>query len=215
MCCWRSAMPSWASPSCSRRRRCGPRLGPDGHDGPEDVDTGADRPGRDRRGDPGVSAAWSRNGRGWSVLELATLLLQQNRRLPRTQRQWGEIERLIDQIAAAAPGEAEPALLLARLLRVQGQEAKAFDVLDDGPREVPQGLQAVDPAGAVPDAAEESGGGAVAAGPGRQAVRRSGRTPAGPCGPRGEPGRAAGHPGPQRAGRATSMPSRARTAGRC
>ena len=62
--------------------------------------------------------------------ELAMLLLQQNLRLPPEQRQWGEIERLIDQIAAAAPGEAGPALLLARLLRVQGQEAKAFDVLD-------------------------------------------------------------------------------------
>ena len=62
--------------------------------------------------------------------ELAMLLLQQNLRLPAEQRKWGEIERLIDQMAAAAPGAAEPALLLARLLRVQGQEAKAFDVLD-------------------------------------------------------------------------------------
>ena len=34
----------------------GRRLGPEGHDGPEDVDTGADEPGRDRPGDQGVSA---------------------------------------------------------------------------------------------------------------------------------------------------------------
>ncbi|MHB1556470.1 MAG: tetratricopeptide repeat protein [Isosphaeraceae bacterium] len=63
-------------------------------------------------------------------LPLAELLILQARRLPPEKRNWAEPERLIAQAAAETPGAVEPALLHARLLVEQGQQAKALDELE-------------------------------------------------------------------------------------
>jgi tetratricopeptide (TPR) repeat protein len=62
-------------------------------------------------------------------LPLAALLIEQNRRLPKAQRQWAEAEKLIADAEAAAPGSAEPALLRVELLRAMGEETKALEGL--------------------------------------------------------------------------------------
>lgn len=63
-------------------------------------------------------------------LPLAELLIEQARRLPPERRKWEEPERLITQAAADSPGAVEPALLHARLLAEQGQQARALDELE-------------------------------------------------------------------------------------
>ncbi len=67
---------------------------------------------------------------GMVRLPLAELLIEQARRLPPERRKWEEPERLIAQAAADAPGAVEPALLHARLLAEQGQQARALDELE-------------------------------------------------------------------------------------
>jgi cellulose synthase operon protein C len=63
-------------------------------------------------------------------MQLASVLLDRNRRLPPAQRRWDEAERLIDEATAASPGSPEPVLLRAQLLLDQDQEDKALDVLE-------------------------------------------------------------------------------------
>lgn len=71
-------------------------------------------------------------------LPLAQLLIERNRRLPADQRQWAEVEKLIDAGAAAAPRSPDPLILRAQLLLEQGQEAKALDALDTIRRDFPK-----------------------------------------------------------------------------
>ena len=61
---------------------------------------------------------------------LAALLIERNRRLPEPQRQWGDVERLIAEAAAAAPGDDKPELLRAQMLMEQDQKARAIDALE-------------------------------------------------------------------------------------
>ena len=60
---------------------------------------------------------------------LAALLIERNRRLPGPQRHWGDVERLIAEAAAAAPGDDTPELLRAQMLVEQDQKARAIDAL--------------------------------------------------------------------------------------
>ena len=62
-------------------------------------------------------------------IPLAALLIERNRRLPGPQRQWGDVERLIAEAAAAAPGDDKPELLRAQMLVEQDQKDKAIDAL--------------------------------------------------------------------------------------
>lgn len=67
---------------------------------------------------------------GAARLPLASLLIDQVRRKPAATRDWREVERLIDDAAAAAPRAVEPALLRARMLMAQGHDAQADDLLE-------------------------------------------------------------------------------------
>ncbi len=62
-------------------------------------------------------------------LPLAGLLIRRNLRRPEAQRQWGEVEKLIGDAAAAAPGSVEPELLRAETLLAQGREEAALGAL--------------------------------------------------------------------------------------
>lgn len=73
-------------------------------------------------------------------IPLATYLIDRIRRMPRDQRDWREVERLLAEAMEASPGAIEPALLHARLLVEQAAdrdpegkaaiEAKAYDVME-------------------------------------------------------------------------------------
>jgi tetratricopeptide (TPR) repeat protein len=73
-------------------------------------------------------------------MPLATYLLERNRRMPRGQRNWREVERLVAEAKEASPGSIDPAMLHARLLLEQAaeqdpeakaaSEARVYDVAE-------------------------------------------------------------------------------------
>ena len=63
--------------------------------------------------------------------KLAQLLIAQNQRRPEPQRNWNEVNKLIDQMAEAEPESVEPVILRAELLFSQGNQAAARDKLEE------------------------------------------------------------------------------------
>ena len=74
-------------------------------------------------------------------IPLVRLLIAQNRPRPKDQRDWSEVERLLDEAAKAAPGSAEPVVLRALLYAEQGQNAKAEDALATARSRFPQAVE--------------------------------------------------------------------------
>ena len=73
-------------------------------------------------------------------IQLAKLLIAQNQQRPKDQRDWSEIERLLDEAAKAAPEAAEPVVLRAVLFAEQDQAAKAMDALETARSRFPKAL---------------------------------------------------------------------------
>jgi tetratricopeptide (TPR) repeat protein len=65
---------------------------------------------------------------------LARLLISQNQRRPESQRDWNEVEKLIDQMTEAAPESVEPVVIRAELFIAQGKQAAAREKLQDAQR---------------------------------------------------------------------------------
>jgi predicted Zn-dependent protease len=72
---------------------------------------------------------------------LAGLLISQNQRRPESQRDWNEVEKLIDQATEAAPESVEPIVLRAELLFSQGKQSAAYDKLREAQRRFPQSIE--------------------------------------------------------------------------
>ncbi len=74
-------------------------------------------------------------------IPLVRLLITQNRLRPKDQRDWREVERLLDEAAKAAPGSVEPVVLRALLAAEQEQNAKAKDALETARSRFPQAVE--------------------------------------------------------------------------
>ena len=74
-------------------------------------------------------------------IRLVELLIAQNRQRPKAQRDWSEIERLLDEAAKAAPASAEPVVLHAVVFAEQEQLAKAMDALQTARSRYPQAVE--------------------------------------------------------------------------
>jgi cellulose synthase operon protein C len=72
---------------------------------------------------------------------LAELMILRNRGVPESRRQWDEVERVIAAIEASTPEAVEPALLRAQMLLVQGQEPKAYDVIETARARFPKDVR--------------------------------------------------------------------------
>ena len=72
------------------------------------------------------------------VANLIELTIDRVAALPEARRQWGECEQLIAGVEASNPGAIEAKLLRARLMLEQGQEAKAYDVVETVRRSSPR-----------------------------------------------------------------------------
>ncbi len=74
-------------------------------------------------------------------LGLVRLLIMRNQQRSPGQRDWSEIDRLVEAAVKAAPGSAEPVVLRARLFAEQGQLAKAADALKTARSQFPQSVE--------------------------------------------------------------------------
>ena len=128
-------------------------------------------------------------------------MIERNRGLAEPQRHWGEVERLIAEAAAAAPGASEPELLCARMLVEQGQRARAIDVLETAAARLPTSVVLWIEQVEVRAWQKEFKAARELLDRAEQGVRRPGRPPAGARTARDRRGRAPGRPDPQRAGR--------------
>jgi tetratricopeptide (TPR) repeat protein len=72
---------------------------------------------------------------------LVHLMLIQNRQRPPAQRNWREVEALIDEIVEAAPNSVEPLVLRALLHADQDQHAKAWEVLEAARSRFPEAVE--------------------------------------------------------------------------
>jgi cellulose synthase operon protein C len=72
---------------------------------------------------------------------LAQLLIEQNQRRPESQRNWNEVEELINQATQTAPESVQPVVLRAKLLFAQGKETAAHDILQDAQRRFPKSVE--------------------------------------------------------------------------
>jgi tetratricopeptide (TPR) repeat protein len=72
---------------------------------------------------------------------LARLLISQNQRRPESQRDWNEVEKLIDQATEAAPESVEPIVLRAESLFSQGKQTAAYDKLREAQRRFPKSIE--------------------------------------------------------------------------
>jgi cellulose synthase operon protein C len=73
---------------------------------------------------------------------LARLLIEQNQRRPESQREWNEVEQLINQATTeAAPESVEPVILRAELFFAQGKRAAAHEKLQDAQRRFPRSIE--------------------------------------------------------------------------
>ena len=114
---------------------------------------------------------------GMVRLPLASLLLERNRRLPPAQRQWDEVERLINEAADASPEAPEPVLLRAQMLQDQDQEAKALDLLETARGRFPKHPGPWTAQADILIRQKKFGRGAGGAGRGPAATGRPGRPP--------------------------------------
>jgi tetratricopeptide (TPR) repeat protein len=71
---------------------------------------------------------------------LTRLLISQNQRRPELQRDWNEVEKLIDQVTETAPESVEPVILRAELFLAQGNQQAAHDKLQDAQRRFPKSI---------------------------------------------------------------------------
>ena len=72
---------------------------------------------------------------------LARLLISQNQRRPESQRDWNEVEKLIDQATETAPESVEPVVLRAELFFAQGKQTAAHDKLQEAQRRFPKSIE--------------------------------------------------------------------------
>ena len=72
---------------------------------------------------------------------LVHLMLMRNRQLPPAQRNWREVEVLIDEIVEAAPNSVEPVVLRGLLYEEQDQQAKAWEVLEAARSRFPEAVE--------------------------------------------------------------------------
>ena len=71
---------------------------------------------------------------------LARLLIAQNQRRPESQRDWNEIEKLIDQATESASESLEPLILRAELFFAQGKQTAAHEKLQEARRRFPSSV---------------------------------------------------------------------------
>jgi tetratricopeptide (TPR) repeat protein len=76
---------------------------------------------------------------GWILL--AELLVRRNLQAPVAKQQWGKVEAVLAQAAAAMPEALEVPLLRAEVLAVQGQFAKARQLIEEARAKQPKQLQ--------------------------------------------------------------------------
>lgn len=74
-------------------------------------------------------------------IPLAALLMTQVRRQPAASRNWTEVQKLLDEAAAANPDALEVMLLRAQLLAEQGQESRADDLLETARARAPSDIR--------------------------------------------------------------------------
>jgi tetratricopeptide (TPR) repeat protein len=74
-------------------------------------------------------------------LRLAQLLIARNKRLPESQRDWSEVERLINDAQKAAPESPEPVALQAEYLVAQGKPALARQELEKARARLPKSME--------------------------------------------------------------------------
>ena len=99
---------------------------------------------------------------------LIGLLIMRNRQLPEGQRDWREVEELLEQEAAVSPKSAEPLLLRAEMAAARGNIAEAVALLDSARKQFPRDVRTwvasadllrqqgkFEPAGALLDQAQQ------------------------------------------------------------
>jgi cellulose synthase operon protein C len=72
---------------------------------------------------------------------LARHLISQNQRRPESQRDWNEVEKLVDQATKSAPESIEPIVLRAELLFWQGKQTAAYDKLREAQKRFPKSIE--------------------------------------------------------------------------
>ena len=72
---------------------------------------------------------------------LARLLIAQNQRRPEPQRDWNEVNELINQMDETGPESTERAVLRAELLYAQGDQAGARDELEKAKSRFPKSVE--------------------------------------------------------------------------
>ena len=63
-------------------------------------------------------------------MPLVDLLIRNNQRRPQAQRNWREVEALLEEIAKAAPRTVHPVVVRAMVYAEQGRQKEARDALD-------------------------------------------------------------------------------------